>query len=203
MKINKVVVACCNEEKVQEIIKMLSNVGIEAISAREMKLDGIEELGQRFHESAALMAQEIANRTKLPCITEDSGLCVDALGGNPGLYARGYVRKCDYETAMKKVLKEMEEQWDEEERKAHFVCVLTLATPLKGGRQSIEFFEARTKGLVATQIGGKGIGFEPVFIPSVSSGRYEILSQMKPGERAKYSHRAKAMRKLIAYLQEG
>ncbi len=195
----KIIIACSNEEKVSELKQLLEGLGIEAVSAKSQKIPGVECLGQNLHECGALFAQQIADETGLPCITEDSGLCISSLGGKPGLYAQGYLKNGNYNLAMKMVLGEMEGFQKSSEREAVFVCVLTLATPCQDGRQTIEFFQSSITGIVAADICDSGIGFEPIFVPD---GADKALSQMNKQERQQYCHRCKALNKLVDYLRQ-
>ncbi|MGN0913741.1 MAG: non-canonical purine NTP pyrophosphatase [Alphaproteobacteria bacterium] len=195
----KIIIACSNEEKVSELKELLKGLGIEAVSAKSMKIPGVERLGKNLHECGALFAQQIADETGLPCITEDSGISVSALGGKPGLYAQGYLKNGNYFLAMKMVLAELEGIQKISERNAVFTCVLTLATPCQDGRQTIEFFQSSISGRVPFEISGTGIGFEPIFIPD---GAYKVLARMDAEERQRYCHRCKALNKLIDYLKQ-
>ncbi len=195
----KIIIASSNEEKVSELKQLLEGLGIEAVSAKSMKIPGVECLGQNLHECGALFAQLIADETGFPCITEDSGISVTALGGKPGLYAQGYLKNGNYDLAMRMVLSEMEGIQNVSARSAMFVCVLTLATPCQNGRQTIEFFQSSISGSVTFNICGPGIGFEPIFVPD---GAANVLARMSEQERQLYCHRYKALNKLVDYLKQ-
>ena len=105
----ELIFASHNKGKIAEIREILAPLGIKVISADEIDLPDVEETGATFEENAALKALTIAKIKQVPCLADDSGLCVDVLGGRPGVYSARYAPNRDFDKAMKKLLKEMEE----------------------------------------------------------------------------------------------
>jgi XTP/dITP diphosphohydrolase len=127
----KLVLATHNKGKVNEFREMFAPLGIEIISALEMGLPEPEETGKTFHENAKLKAVSAAVAAKLPALADDSGMCVTALNGAPGIYsARWAGKERDFLQATEKVRSELAAKGKNiEGEKAYFVCVLSLAQP--------------------------------------------------------------------------
>ena len=121
----EIIFASHNKGKIAEIRQILAPFQIKVLSADEMELPDVEETGSTFEENAALKALTIAKLKNTVCLADDSGLCVDALGGRPGVYSARYAPNRDFEKAMEKLLKEIEESGSSN-RKAHFSCVLVF-----------------------------------------------------------------------------
>ena len=128
MKIEKIVVASHNQGKIKEIGEMLEPLNIAVVSAAELKLPDVEETGATFEENARLKADALSKLCGLPCLADDSGLCVDALGGRPGVYSARYAPNRDFDKGMEMLLGELAATVDKA-RKAHFSCVLAFAFP--------------------------------------------------------------------------
>lgn len=194
MTLSKVVFASHNAGKIKEIKELLQPFGINVKSALDMELPDVEETGSTFAENSLLKSQTIAELTGLPCIADDSGLCVDALNGAPGVYSARYAPNRDFDKGMEKLLAEMA-QSPNKSRKAHFSCVISLAFP-NGG---YELFEGRVDGHIATEKQGNGgFGYDPLFIPD---GFAKSFAQMSKDEKNQVSHRGRAVEKLKAYLK--
>lgn len=194
MTLSEVVFASHNAGKIKEIKELLQPFGINVKSALDMKLPDVEETGSTFAENSLLKSQTIAELTGLPCIADDSGLCVDALNGAPGVYSARYAPNRDFDKGMEKLLAEMA-QSPNKSRKAHFSCVISLAFP-NGG---YELFEGRVDGHIATEKQGNGgFGYDPLFIPD---GFAKSFAQMSKDEKNQVSHRGRAVEKLKAYLK--
>lgn len=191
----RLVVASHNAGKVREIGALLAPLGVEAISAGELGLPEPEETETTFVGNAALKARAAAEGSGLPALSDDSGLEVFALGGDPGVYsARWAGPNKDFAAAMRRV-------WDELQRKgggdlsARFVCVLALAQP--GG--SIETFEGEARGqIVWPPRGDKGFGYDPIFL---ADGQTRAFGEMSHDEKLPLTHRARAFEKLLAALK--
>jgi len=191
---NQLVVASHNKGKVREIRELLVPFGVEAVSASELNLDEPVETGATFRANAELKALAAARASGLPALADDSGLCVDALGGEPGIYsARWAGPNKDFRVAMERVEAELDRYalTTAEERAAHFTCALSLAW----ADGHVETFEGYVRGsLVWPPRGDKGFGYDPVFVPR----GYEItFGEMEPEKKHAMSHRADAFRKLI------
>ncbi len=194
MTLSEVVFASHNAGKIKEIKELLQPFGINVKSALDMKLPDVEETGSTFAENSLLKSQTIAELTGLPCIADDSGLCVDALNGAPGVYSARYAPNRNFDKGMEKLLAEMA-QSPNKSRKAHFSCVISLAFP-NGG---YELFEGRVDGHIATEKQGNGgFGYDPLFIPD---GFAKSFAQMSKDEKNQVSHRGRAVEKLKAYLK--
>ena len=186
-----IVIASHNEGKVSEIADLLIPLGISIISSRDINLPEPEETGTTFIENAELKARLAAKLSGLPAIADDSGLCISALGGAPGIYsARWAGENKNFNAAMERVADAllMSGQYD---RKASFHCALSLGWP-DGKNESVE-------GVLTGQIiwparGNKGFGYDPMFVPD---GYTETFGEMEPNKKHAISHRAVAYDKLI------
>jgi XTP/dITP diphosphohydrolase len=192
----KLVIASHNEGKVREIADLLGPFGIEPVSAASLGLPEPEETGTTFVDNADLKARLAADLSGLPALADDSGLCVDALGGAPGIFsARWAGPGKDFRIAMERVHSELLAKGPEAGRNAHFVCALAVAGPEDG---QCESFEGRVDGvLVWPPRGDRGFGYDPMFQPI---GRDETFGEIDPAEKHAMSHRAEAFAKLVASL---
>lgn len=195
MKIDTLVFASHNKGKILEIEQMLKPLGIAVKSALDMDLPDIEETGTTFAQNALLKAQAIAKITGLPCIADDSGLCVDALNGAPGIYSARYAPNRDFNQAMDKLLMQME-QSPNKSRKAHFSCVIALV--LANGTHVS--FEGRIDGkILERKSGNSGFGYDPLFSPDGYECSFADMSQ---AQKNAISHRGRAIKKLEEYLKK-
>ncbi|MEX6632628.1 RdgB/HAM1 family non-canonical purine NTP pyrophosphatase [Hyphococcus lacteus] len=187
----QLIIASHNDGKVREINALVKPFAITAVSAKKIGLIDPEETGKTFAENAALKARTAAMAANLPALADDSGLCVHALNGDPGIYsARWAGEPRDFDRAMKKVENALIEA-ETEDYTAHFVCALALAWP--DGHE--EVFEGRVNGnLVFPGRGDKGFGYDPIFVPN---GHDITFAEMDPDRKHDMSHRADAFRKLI------
>ena len=193
--IKELLFASHNAGKIAEIKQMLAPFGINVKSALDMDLPDVEETGVTFAENSLLKSQTIAKATGIPCIADDSGLCVDALNGAPGVYSARYAPNRDFEKGMDKLLSEMA-QSPNKSRAAHFSCVVSLAYP----DGHYELFEGRVDGHIATKkmYGEEGFGYDPLFVPE---GYDCSFAQMSHETKNSMSHRGRAMQKFLAYLK--
>jgi XTP/dITP diphosphohydrolase len=198
----KLVIASHNAGKVREIRALLEAFGIEPVSAGDLGLPEPEETGATFAENALLKAHAAAQGSGLPALADDSGLCVAALGGAPGVYTADWAEKQPFEggpgrdwyMAMGKVEGKLAELVANVDRSAHFTCTLALAWP--DGHE--EVFEGRVEGTLAwPPRGTMGFGYDPVFVPQ---GRTQSFAELDPAEKHAISHRADAFRKLVEAL---
>jgi len=194
----KLVIASHNRGKVREIAELLGPHGIEPVSAADLDLPEPEETGNTFVDNAALKARLAADLSGLPALADDSGLCVDALDGRPGIYsARWAGEGRDFTVAMERVEEELLGKGPEAGRNAHFICALAVCWPEDG---QCESFEGRVDGLLVwPPRGARGFGYDPMFQPI---GRSETFGEMDPAAKHAMSHRADAFRKLVAALVE-
>ena len=185
----KLIVASHNLGKVREIAELIAPHGIEAISAAELALDEPEETELTFTGNALIKAHAAAGAACLPALADDSGLCVDALGGEPGVFsARWAGPGKDFAIAMEKVHERLAGATN---RRAHFVCALALAWP--DGDAAV--FEGKIDGrLIWPPRGLRGFGYDPMFVPE---GYDETFGEMNPAEKHAMSHRARAFAKFV------
>ncbi len=187
---DKLVIASHNSGKAREFADLLGPYDVEAVVASALGLAAPEENGATFLANAELKSLSAARAAQLPALADDSGLVVPALDGAPGINsARWAGPEGDFAQAMARVERELAKSGD---RRAHFVCVLSLAWP----DGHVESFEGRADGiLVFPPRGDKGFGYDPIFQPV---GYQVTYGEMEPGAKHAISHRADAFRKLIA-----
>lgn len=195
----RLVIASHNQGKVREIRALLKPYGIEPVSAGDLDLPEPEETGTTFGENALLKARASAEGAGCVALADDSGLCVAALGGKPGVYTADWAERQwfegepgrDWYMAMGKVEGLLAEQGPDVDRRAYFVCTLALAWP--DGHS--EVFEGRVHGnLVWPPRGTLGFGYDPVFQPI---GLEETFAELDPEQKQAMSHRADAFAKLV------
>jgi XTP/dITP diphosphohydrolase len=192
---SRLVLASHNPGKLREIADLLRPCGVELVSAAALALAEPEETAPDFAGNARLKATAAAQESGLPALADDSGFCVAALGGAPGvLSARWAGAAKDFGAAMERVHAEMGETRD---RRAWFVCTLCLAWP--DGRSAT--YLGRVEGeTVWPPRGGRGFGYDPVFVPL--GGRL-TYGEMDPDEKHATSHRARAMAQFTAACLSG
>ena len=195
-KIKELIFASHNQGKIDEIKRILSPLGIHILSAADLNLPDVSETGQTFEENAYIKAFAAAKSQNISCIADDSGLCVDAIGGRPGVHSARYAPNRDFDKGIDKLLKELTDT-KSDNRSAHFSCVIVLAHP----DGSYKSFEGRVDGRIATQKSGHGgFGYDPIFIPT---GYTRSFAEFDSDEKNKISHRGRALQKFIAYLTDG
>ena len=191
----KLVVATHNQGKLREIADLVAPHDVEAVSAGDLNLPEPEETGLTFAANAMLKAEAAAAASGLPALSDDSGLCVDALGGEPGIYsARWAGPDKDFARAMRNVEEKLQASGAREssQRNAHFIASLSLAWP----DGLTEVFEGRVNGtLVWPPRGTKGFGYDPMFVPE---GHTQTFGEIEPSVKHDMSHRARAFAKLTA-----
>ena len=193
MKLEEIVFASHNEGKIKEIKKLLAPYGIKVKSALDMNLPDVEETGKTFEENSLLKSRTIAKLVNMPCLADDSWLCVDALNGAPGVYSARYAPNRDFDKGMEKLLAEMEKS-PNKSRNAHFSCVISLAWP--DGQYKV--FAGQVDGKIAFhKMGAGGFGYDPLFVPE---GFTSSFAQMSQEEKNKISHRGRAVEKLKDFL---
>jgi XTP/dITP diphosphohydrolase len=196
---DKLVIATHNKGKLREIRALLAPFGIECLSAADLDLPEPEETGVTFADNADLKARTAADLSGLPALSDDSGLCVDALGGRPGVFTANWAEDAqgerDWMRGMTRLWEELAAVDPDASRDAHFVCALAIAWPNDG---QCETFEGRVDGtIVWPPRGERGFGYDPIF---VANGYDLTFGEMDPDEKHAISHRAEAFRKLVAAL---
>ena len=197
MKIRELVIASHNQGKIDEIRTMLAPYGVTVVSSRDLNLPDVEETGATFKENAELKAVQLSDLSGKPCLADDSGLCVDALGGRPGVYSARYAERIeegkvvrDFDKAIGTLVDELK-QSGSADWSAHFSCVLAFKVP----EQNCRFFEGRVDGkIVSERSGNQGFGFDPVFVPN---GFDKTFANFSKDEKAAVSHRGRAFEQFI------
>ncbi|NGO53675.1 RdgB/HAM1 family non-canonical purine NTP pyrophosphatase [Allomesorhizobium camelthorni] len=199
----KIVVASHNDGKLREFAQLMAPFGFEAKAAAELGLPEPDETGTTFEENAYIKAFAAAKATGLPALSDDSGLCVDALDGQPGIYTANWAETPeggrDFAIAMQRTEIALHEVGasDPARRTGKFVAVICLAWP----DGYAEYFRGEAEGtLVWPPRGDKGFGYDPVFQPN---GYDKTFGEMdaeqkhgwKPGQAEALSHRARAFQK--------
>lgn len=191
--IKSLVLATHNKGKIAEMSGVLTPYVHKILSAKDIKFSEPEETGSTFAENALLKARSACQETGLPALADDSGLCVSALGGQPGIHsARWAGEEKNFEMAMGFIDTKL---LGNEDRSAYFIAVLALVFP--DGEEHV--FEGRCEGnLIWPPNGDKGFGYDPMFAPE---GKRLTFGEMEPDEKRKISHRAKALEKLKRFFQ--
>lgn len=185
------VIASHNEGKVREMAELLAPLGIETVSAAKLKLPEPEETGGSFADNARLKAVAAATASGLPALSDDSGLEVAALAGDPGIHsARWSGEGRDFNLAMERIKRELDAV-GAKDAKANFTCALALAVP----DGQVQVFEGKVFGTVVwPPRGSRGFGYDPIFVPD---GYRETFGEMEPMLKHAISHRARAFEKMI------
>jgi XTP/dITP diphosphohydrolase len=189
----KLVFATNNAHKLEEVADKLSG-SIELLNLNDIGCnDDIEETGTTFNANASIKSHHIWNKYHLNCFGDDSGLEIDALNGEPGVYSARYAGGHGNHAAnMDKVLEKLK---DETNRKARFRTVISL---IWDGQET--FFEGTVEGTIRHERSGNGgFGYDPIFQPD---GYDVTFAEMSMAEKNAVSHRAKAVEKLVAFLKE-
>jgi len=191
----RVIIASSNKGKIREYSQLLLPLGYEVISAKDAGVDiDVEETGSTFAENSALKARAIYALCHECVLADDSGLCVDALDGAPGIYSARF-GGLDTDEARCELLLEKLKGIPDEKRTAHFVC--TIHFIYADGREVA--VEGRVNGMIAhSPSGDNGFGYDPVFL-------YNGISFADVGSDVKneVSHRANALKALLSELEKG
>lgn len=194
------VIATHNAGKLKEIGALLAPYGLQCISAGSLGLPEPAETGTTFVENALIKARASAEASGLPALADDSGLCVAALGGRPGVYTADWAERQwfegpagrDWYMAMGKVEGLLAEQGPDVDRSGYFACVLAIAWP--DGESAV--YEGRVDGTLTWPPRGQlGFGYDPVFVPL---GASQTFAEIDPDDKHRISHRADAFAKLVA-----
>lgn len=190
----KFILATHNPGKLREMADILSHLGVEVVSPADMGITvEVEETGATFAENAMLKAKAICAASGLPAIADDSGLCVDALNGGPGVYSARYGGEdLDDKGRYTLLLNSMRGQTT---RAAHFACAIACAFP--GGKTLTA--EGRCDGAIAfAPLGEGGFGYDPVFLVPEKG---KTFGQLTAEEKSEISHRGRALRDFSARLE--
>jgi XTP/dITP diphosphohydrolase len=183
----KILIGTHNKGKFKEISYLLSKK-IKKVSPTRLKIKSPKETGKTFSTNAKLKAKYFSRFTKLPVISDDSGLCIKALREKPGIHSARWAKKYgSFSNAMKFILKKMKKKKD---RSATFVCSLSFKYP----RGKMITVVGKIKGLISHKmLGTKGFGYDPIFIPNSEFITFAQISKLK---KIRIDHRYIAFRKL-------
>ncbi|MBR6872237.1 MAG: RdgB/HAM1 family non-canonical purine NTP pyrophosphatase [Ruminococcus sp.] len=190
----KLIIASNNKGKIREYKQILEPMGFEVLSQSEAGIDlEAEETGTTFAENSAIKARAIYGMTKCAVLADDSGLSVDALGGEPGVYSARYEGIESSEGRSLRILEKLKDV-PEEQRGASFICCIHMI--LSDGREIT--VEGRCTGRIGyEQLGTNGFGYDPIFMYGDRS-----FAEIPSEEKNRVSHRAAALEKLIENLKE-
>ena len=196
-KITKILVGTNNVGKLREIKGLLPKT-LEIYSTSDFKIKSPVENGNTFAENSLIKCKYFSKKSKMICLSDDSGLEIDILGGAPGIYsARWGGKKGDFVKAMNRVFKELDKKdkdWKTKKIKARFICALTIYGPNQKTINSV----GRIEGRISSFMKGKnGFGYDPIFIPN----RKKItFGEMKPAQKYKMDHRFKAFKNIKKFF---
>jgi XTP/dITP diphosphohydrolase len=191
----RIVVATGNEGKVREIRDLLQGLPVEWISLKDISsAPEVVEDGDTFEENALKKARALAQVTGLTAIADDSGLCVDALGGRPGVHSARYAGENASDTDKCSLLLSELENEPNEKRTARFVCVIAMVTPT--GEEKL--FRGECEGRIIREMRGRlGFGYDPVFYYEPAAATF---AQIDREEKNRVSHRGKALKLFAEHL---
>lgn len=192
---SRLVVASHNSGKVEEIAALLAGYPVAIVAASELGLAEPAETEDSFVGNARIKAHAAARTTGLPALADDSGLCIEALGGMPGVWTADWAETPggrDFDMAMARVCRLLHEKGPDSTRSAYFMCTLVLAWP--DGHD--EVFEGVVAGhIVCPGRGTQGHGYDPIFVPE---GHSRTFGEMDRWEKNRMSHRARAFAGLLS-----
>ena len=196
-KITKLLVGTNNKGKLKEIKDLLPK-SLKIYSTYSFKIRSPVENGNTFKENSLIKAKYFSNKTKMTCLSDDSGLEIDILGGDPGIYsARWGGKKGDFVKAINRVFRELnrkDKNWKTKKIKARFICALTIY----GHTQKVISSVGKIEGHISHVMKGKnGFGYDPIFIPK---GKKITFGEMKYLQKYKIDHRFKAFKKIKKFF---
>jgi len=192
----QLLIATNNKGKFFEIESLLNQINIKAVPTFQFNIEEPEETGKTFAENSLLKARYYGSTTGLMALADDSGLCVDAMNGEPGIYSARFAKnergESDFNFAFEKISAAIKNN----NYAAHFICNLALFDPKTNFEIS---FEGRVDGnLTFPALGNKGFGYDPIFI---KNGMNQTFGEIDPEEKDQISHRADAFLKLVNWLK--
>ena len=196
-KINKLLIGTNNEGKLLEIKNLLPK-NIKIHSTSEFDLKSPIENGKSFKENSLIKSKYFSKKTGLLCLADDSGLEIDILDKNPGIYsARWGGRYADFSKAIKRVYRELnkkDKNWKKKKIKARFICALSISYLDK----KVACVLGKVEGRISLKPKGKnGFGYDPIFIPLK---KRKTFGEMKPSQKYKMDHRYQAFKKIRKFL---
>ena len=196
-KINQLLIGTNNKGKLREISSLLPK-NIEIYSTFKFNINSPIENGTTFKENSLIKSKYFSKKTGLVCLADDSGLEVDLLDKNPGIYsARWGGKQGDFNKAIKRVYRELNKKvknWRQKKIKARFICALSIAYLDK----KIACVQSKIEGYISIEPKGlNGFGYDPIFVPK---GKRKTFGEMKPEKKYKIDHRYLAFKKLRKFL---
>ena len=196
-KISKLLIGTNNKGKLREIKSLLPK-NIKIYSTSEFNLKSPTENGKTFKENSLIKSKYFSKKTGLLCLADDSGLEIDLLDKNPGIYsARWAGRNGNFKKAIKRVYRELNyknKHWKKRKIKARFICALSISYSNK----KIACVQGKIEGYISIKPKGtNGFGYDPIFIPK---GKKKTFGEIKPGRKYKIDHRFFAFKKLRKFL---
>ncbi len=196
-KINKLLIGTNNKGKLREIKSLLPK-NIKIYSTSDFNLKSPIENGKTFKENSLIKSKYFSKKIDMTCLADDSGLEIDLLDKNPGIYsARWGGKYSDFGKAIKRVYRELnkkDKKWKNKKIKARFVCALSISYLNK----KIACVLGKIEGQISHEPKGKnGFGYDPIFIPS---GKSKTFGEMEPSKKYKIDHRFNAFKKLRKFL---
>ena len=196
-KITKIFVGTNNSGKIKEIRGLLPK-NLEIYSTSDIKIKSPAENGKTFEENSLIKARYFSKKSKMICLSDDSGLEIDILDGDPGIYsARWGGKKKDFVKAMNRVFKELDKKnknWKTKKITARFVCALSIYGPNQKVINSVGKIEGHISPLMK---GKNGFGYDPIFIPK---GKKITFGEMTSLQKYKMDHRFKAFKKIKKFF---
>ena len=193
----RVVLATGNVGKLREMSALIAPLGFELITQKDLGIESADETGTTFLENALIKARHAARKAKLPAISDDSGIEVDALDGRPGVYSARFAGEnaSDHDN-LRKLLTELHDV-PAEFRQARYHCVIVFVRDANDRDPVVA--HGTWEGLVATEPRGTGgFGYDPIFVPA---GMHDTAAQLTPEKKNELSHRAQALRALAVELR--
>jgi len=196
-KISKLLIGTNNKGKYKEIKDLLPKY-IKTYSTSEFKLKSPKEDGMTFIENSIIKSKYFSKKTRLICLADDSGLEIDILDKNPGIYsARWGGKNADFKKAINRVYKELskkDKNWKDKKIKARFICALSICYLDK----KIASVQGKVEGYISPELMGKnGFGYDPIFIPK---NRRKTFGEMSSTQKYKIDHRFIAFKKIRKFL---
>jgi len=196
-KINKLLIGTSNKGKLREIKRLLPK-NIKIYSTSEFNLKSPIEKGKTFKENSLIKSKYFSKKTGLICLADDSGLEIDFLDKNPGIYsARWGGRHRNFSKAINRVYRELnkkDKNWKNKKIKSRFVCALSISYLNK----KIACVLGKVEGYISYEPKGKnGFGYDPIFIPQK---KIKTFGEMKPSQKYKIDHRCQAFKKIKKFL---
>ena len=196
-KITKILVGTNNIGKLREIKDLLPKT-LKIYSTSDFKIKSPAENGKTFEENSLIKARFFSKKSKMICLSDDSGLEIDILDGAPGIYsARWGGKKKDFVVAMNRIFKELDKKnknWKTKKIKARFICALTIYGPNQKTIKSV----GKVEGYISPFMKGKnGFGYDPIFIPK---GKKITFGEMQSLQKYKIDHRFEAFKRIKKFF---